>query len=261
MDYRTGCSGWSYDFWRGKLYDFQEMPSNFLKIYSKIFDTVEIDSTFYAAQGSETVNKWYNSVPDNFLFSPKMPRKITHENKLQNCENDLEFFLGNISLLREKLGTVLIQLPPYFTYSMESLENFIEMLPGNIKFAIEFRHTSWYRPEVYSLLQKFRITFAWPVLDYIKPPEIKTTDNLYIRFLGNKSLKKNQLGEIRLNRREEIDKWVKKILNNVNGVDTVFIYANNHYEGFSPDTLRYIRKELKLPDTGAMLADRQKRLF
>ena len=202
-----------------------------------------------------------STVPSFSRSNEIFPRKITHENKLQNCERDLEFFLGNISLLREKLGTVLIQLPPDFTYSMESLENFIEMLPENIKFAVEFRHTSWYRPEVYSLLQKFRITFAWPVLDYIKPPEIKTTDNLYIRFLGNKSLKKNQLGEIRLNRHEEIDTWVKKILNNVNGMDTVFIYANNHYEGLSPDTLKYIRNKLKLPDTGAMLADRQKKLF
>ena len=74
MIYRTGCSGWSYDFWKGKIYDYSESPSNYLRDYARIFDTVEIDSTFYAAQNQETVEKWASSVPENFLFSPKMPR-------------------------------------------------------------------------------------------------------------------------------------------------------------------------------------------
>jgi uncharacterized protein YecE (DUF72 family) len=261
MKYRTGCSGWSYDFWRGKIYDFREAPGNFLKIYSKLFDTVEIDSTFYAAQGPDTVNKWYSSVPDDFVFSPKMPRKITHELKLQNCEVDLGFFLRNISLLREKLGMTLIQLPPDFACSVGVLENFIETLPEDMKFAVEFRHSSWFRDDVYSLLKKFNITMAWPVLDYIRPPEVRTASNLYVRFLGNKSLTKDMLGETRINRHKEIDIWTEKIIENSFGMDTVYIYANNHYEGFSPVTLKYIRNRLGLSENIATLGDRQKKLF
>ncbi len=261
MEYRTGCSGWSYEFWRGKIYDFREAPGNFLKIYSKLFDTVEIDSTFYAAQGPDTVNKWYSSVPEGFLFSPKMPRIITHEYRLENCEKDLDFFISNISLLREKLGMTLIQLPPDFTYSIAILENFLETLPGDMKFAIEFRHPSWFRDDIYSLLKKFNITMAWPVLDYIRPPEAKTTRSLYIRFLGNKSLSKNMLGEIRINRRKEIDLWTEKILENSHGMDTIYIYANNHYEGFSPETLKYIRNRIGLSENVATLGERQKKLF
>lgn len=261
MEFRIGCSGWSYDFWKGKVYNFQESQNNFLKIYSKLFDTVEIDSTFYAAQGAETVKKWYDSVPKNFIFSPKMPKKITHDDRLQNCKTDLNFFLKNTLLLKEKLGIILIQLPPDFVYNLAILEDFIEMLPQDIEFAIEFRHTSWFRNEIYSLLANYGITMAWPVLDYIKPPFIKTTENLYVRFLGNKDLKKDQLGEIRINRHEEIRNRVSDIIKSGYGIKTAFIYANNHYEGFSPETLKYIRKELGLPDHVMMLADKQKRLF
>ena len=261
MEFRTGCSGWSYDFWKGKVYGLSETPNNFLKIYSKLFDTVEIDSTFYAAQGADTVNKWYDSVPDNFIFSPKMPKKITHDDRLQNCEDDFDFFLKNILLLREKLGIILIQLPPDFVYNLEIIENFIEMLPQGIKFAVEFRHISWFKNETFSLLKKYGVTMAWPVLDYIRPPLIKTTENLYVRFLGNKDLKKDQLGEIRINRHEEIRNWVGNIIKSDYGIKTAFIYANNHYEGFSPATLKYIRNELGLPDNAKMLADRQKKLF
>ncbi|WP_337860514.1 DUF72 domain-containing protein [Ferroplasma sp.] len=260
MIYRTGCSGWSYDFWKGKIYNYSEDHSFYLKDYSRIFDTVEIDSTFYAPQGKETVKKWYDSVPENFLFSPKMPMKITHEDRLVNCKEDLNYFIKNISILDKKLGFILIQLPPDFTYNIAVLENFIELLPSTISYAMEFRHSSWFRNEVYQILKKFKITMAWPVLDYIKTPEIKTTENLYIRFLGNKSLSKKDLGEIRLNRRKEIIDYVNRIKNNqVTG--NVFIYANNHYEGLSPDTIKFIRQQLGLSMPPSMVMDRQKKLF
>ncbi len=261
MIYRTGCSGWSYDFWKGKIYDYSESPSNYLRDYARIFDTVEIDSTFYAAQNSETVEKWASSVPESFLFSPKMPRKITHESRLERCEDDLAYFMKNISLLNNRLGTVLIQLPPDFPINTGVLENFIELLPNNIKYAIEFRHPSWFIDEVYGILRKSGITMVWSVLDYIKTPEIKTTENLYVRFLGNKSLEKKDLGEIRINRHREIEQWIGKIKKQDSGQGTVFIYANNHYEGLSPDTIKFIRQELGLPASGNMLMDRQKKLF
>jgi uncharacterized protein YecE (DUF72 family) len=260
MIYRTGCSGWSYDFWKGKIYNYSEDPACYLKDYSKIFDTVEIDSTFYAPQGKDTVRKWRDSVPDNFLFSPKMPKKITHEKRLENCQEDVDYFIENISVLDNHIGCVLIQLPPDLIYNIAVLEKFIELLPSDICYAMEFRHSSWFRNDVYNMLEKHNITMAWPVLDYIKTPEVKTTENLYVRFLGNKSLTKKDLGEIRINRHPEIMQWVKNIKENpVNG--TVFVYANNHYEGFSPNTVIFARQQLGLSMPPSMLMDRQKKLF
>ena len=261
MIYRTGCSGWSYDFWKGKIYDYSESPSHYLSVYAKIFDTVEIDSTFYAAQNHATVEKWAASVPDNFLFSPKMPRKITHEARLEKCDDDLDYFMKNISILNSKLGAVLIQLPPDFTLNCGVLENFIGILPSSIKYAVEFRHPSWFTDEIYRLLRKHRITMAWSVLDYIKTPEIKTTGDIYVRFLGNKSLSKKDLGEIRINRHDEIKRWVDRIKRQDAGNGTIFIYANNHYEGLSPDTIKFIRHELGLSIPDSMIMDRQKKLF
>ena len=261
MIYRTGCSGWSYEFWRGKIYNYSEPPSNFLNVYSRIFDTVEIDSTFSAAQGQETVKKWYNSVPDNFLFSPKMPRKITHEEKLVKCEDDLVYFIKNISILGEKLGIILVQLPPNFTFNLTVLESFLEMLPNVIKYAVEFRHISWFRKEVYDMLKKYNVIMVWSVIDYLKTPEIKTTENLYVRFLGNKSLTKKELGELRINRHSEVIQWVERIKNHDSGNGTAFIYANNHYEGLSPDTIKFVRYRLGMPAPPPMVVDRQKKLF
>ncbi len=261
MIYRTGCSGWSYNFWKGKIYDYSESPSNYLTDYAKIFDTVEIDSTFYAAKNQATVKKWASSVPDNFLFSPKMPRKITHDYRLEKCDDDLSYFIKNISILSGRLGIVLIQLPPDFSLNCSVLENFIGTLPSGIRYAVEFRHSSWFREDVYEILRKHKITMVWPVLDYIKIPEITTTENIYVRFLGNKSLPKKELGEIRINRHSEIKQWIDRIKRHNSGNGTIFIYANNHYEGLSPDTIKFIRQELGMPVPGQMIMDRQKKLF
>jgi uncharacterized protein YecE (DUF72 family) len=102
---------------------------------------------------------------------------------------------------------------------------------------------------------------AWSVLDYIKTPEIKTSNDIYVRFLGNKSLSKKDLGEIRINRHDEIKYWVERIKRQDSGNGTIFIYANNHYEGLSPYSIKFIRQELGLSIPDSMIMDRQKKLF
>src|SRR5205809_283527 len=109
---RIGCSGWGYDDWLGGFYPKDTPKSDYLKLYSGVFDSVEVDSSFYRNPGPATTKGWYKSTPPGFLFSMKMPRRITHEKKLKDVAENLGWFYTSAKELREKAGPLVAQLPP-----------------------------------------------------------------------------------------------------------------------------------------------------
>ena len=229
-----GTSGWSYKEWEGSFYRKGEKRK--LRAYSRIFQTVEIDSTWYRYPSKGTVMGWLRYSPSNFIFTAKLPKVITHEKKLgleDSVESDLEAFLGIMQPLQlnGKLGCLLIQLPPSYKYNPQNLEAFFEMLSPQFKFAIEFRNHSWIRNETWELLEKHNVAYA-NVDEPLLPSDVHiTADFAYFRWHGR--------GEKPwfnyLYKPEELEPWVPKVLEASKQVKQVYGYFNNHFHGYAPE--------------------------
>src|SRR5437762_8560163 len=149
VELRIGCVGYSYDFWVGPFYPRHTPQSEFLKLYSKVFDLVEIDSTFYTIPPPATIRSWRDSVPNPFLFAAKLPRMISRENAMRPTREALDRFYRSIGELRPKVATLLVQLPP-FLHQDDGLDRvlaFPDAAPRDYRYAPEFRPSSRMRPE------------------------------------------------------------------------------------------------------------------
>jgi uncharacterized protein YecE (DUF72 family) len=228
---RLGTSGWSYDEWVDVFYPNKETPK--LSYYAVLFETAEINSTFYAYPNPRTVIGWLRHTPRDFKFAVKLPQQITHKKRLsmkEDVEEDLHNFLD---LLRpiidtEKLGAVLIQLPPSFdNKSVDQLEEFFAALPDDIRFAVEFRHQSWVSNKTWKLLEQYRV--AYTIVDEILlPPDvIVTTDFAFFRWHGrNPKFWYNYTYS-----KKELKPWIPKLKEVSDQVKEVYGYFNNHPKG------------------------------
>ena len=229
-----GTSGWSYKEWTGVFYP--SASTSKLSFYSKVFRTAEIDSTFYAYPSKGLVHGWARNTPDGFVFSAKLPQLITHEKKLdlsKGVEADLVRFLGVMKPLiaSGKLGPVLVQLPPSFSYERDSqnLKAFLAEAPEDIRFAVEFRHPSWLREETWSMLRERNV--ATVIVDEpLLPPDVVTTaDFAFVRWHGRGS---RPWYNYRYSSRE-LEGWVPKVKDLATRVDKTYGYFNNHFRGFA----------------------------
>jgi len=151
--FRIGTQGWNYDAWVGPFYPVGTRAVDYLSIYARAFDTVEVDSTFYAVPPARTVRGWYDRTPAGFTFALKLPQEITHERRLRDAGDIAELFFERARELREKLGPVLIQLGPDFgPIELPALANLLPTLPRDIRFSVEFRHRGWIQDGVLALL-------------------------------------------------------------------------------------------------------------
>ncbi len=181
-----GTSGWNYEHWVRRFYPKNTSQKKWLEFYSRYFNTVEINMTFYRWPKPSFLLSWYKRV-DNFKFTLKAPRTITHIRKLNNVERQVKDFYKLASLLKEKLGCILWQLPPNFKPSstnIEKLKNFLKILDKEHKNVIEFRHEDWWQEEIYQLLKEYKICFC--IISGLEMPEnvIVTTNFAYFRFHG-----------------------------------------------------------------------------
>ena len=238
-----GTMGWSYDFWIG---DFYPAGSNdLLAEYSKIFDTVEIDNTFYRIPSADTVKKWTEKVPDDFVFTAKFPRKITHIKMLQDCSEELDLFIKNMSLLGNKLGPLLIQLPPSFKHeNFGILEDFLGSLPEG-RFAVEVKNKTWLDEKFYNLLRDKQAALA--LIDHPWMPEMKTitADFTYIRWEGDRNKIKGTTGKVERDRSVEIMDWGRRINGFLNTSVEVFGYFSKYYSGYPPGDVKLMRELLE----------------
>ena len=241
-----GTSGWSYKEWEGSFYKKGEKHK--LRAYSRIFQTVEIDSTFYRYPSKGTVLGWSRYSPSEFVFTAKLPRIITHEKKL-GLEGDVKADLGAFQNVMQrlqldgKLGCLLIQLPPSYQYNPESLENFCQMLSPQFRYAVEFRNLSWMREETWELLNKYNVAYT-NVDEPLLPPEVHlTADFAYFRWHGH--------GEKPwfnyLYKEAEFEPWIPKIVEASRKGKQVYGFFNNHFHGYAAENcLSMIEKILGL---------------
>jgi len=183
---RIGTSGWSYAEWRGGFYPRGLAAGRWLTHYATVFDTVELNASFYRVPAPEQFAKWAAQVPDGFLFAVKAPRLITHLHRLQHCAGPLADFLDAARALGGKLGPVLYQLPPTMTCDAGLLDAFTAALPRKLSSVIEFRHASWFRDETFAILEKNRVSLCVSDFPGSAAPLRVTTPPAYLRFHGGK---------------------------------------------------------------------------
>jgi uncharacterized protein YecE (DUF72 family) len=243
---RVGCSGWSYKEWLGPFYPTELRPKDYLKFYSKVFNCVEIDSSFYRVPNAFMINQWRANTPSDFLFSPKLPKKITHEKKLANSESQLLYFYSVVSKLGNKLGPIAIQLPPSVKMSthFETLKDFLTHIDPAFQHAIEFRHKSWFNPEVYELLGKNNVAMIWSLNQYLETPPELTTDYFYLRLVGDREI--TDFSSTQRDRTKEMGRWAQTVREKQDDFERGFIFFNNHFAGFSPESAQEFRRLLGL---------------
>lgn len=278
---KIGTCAWSFDDWRGSFYPPRLPHSDWLEFYARHFNSVEVDSTFYHTPGERVIAHWVEQTPDHFRFACKTPREVTHDARLRDCTEKMEMFLEGIAPLGEKLGCVLIQLPPGFSIRQDetALREFIRRLPPGFRYAVEFRRSEWHMPRIVHLFEEYRICWVWnditPLAEQNHAPfEFlpQTTDFLYVRLLGDFATKYHA-SRNRVNRFESVlwprdsalDGWAIRIGRHMEKSSRIFIFANNHYEGFSPISCRRIAErfgmDIQLPtpsfSTGKQKTDAQ----
>lgn len=179
-----GTSGWKYAHWEGTFYPELLKKKDHLKYFTSIFQTVELNNSFYRQPKIHNFQSWREQVPDNFIYSVKANRYFTHLKKLKVSKEEIEIFIEAASGLKEKLGPILFQLPPRWKINIERLENFLSILPKGERYTLEFRDHTWYTPEVYALLEKYNCAFCIYELAGHQSPLWSTADFVYIRLHG-----------------------------------------------------------------------------
>ncbi|MFN8548564.1 MAG: DUF72 domain-containing protein [Candidatus Eisenbacteria bacterium] len=265
---RVGTSSFSSTDWHGGFYPVGMAPGEFLSHYATQLDTVEIDATWHMMPAVRTVKGWADKVPDGFTFSLKVPKHITHDRYLEDCDDEWNQFLRALEPLGPKLGPVLLQFQ-YFPKSKNAeeyrtgadfrrrLAHFLEQKPREMRAVVEVRNSTWLGEPLYDLLRGHGVALAL-VAFYTMPsgPELLrradalTADFSYLRFLGNhremddkvarareEGKRRGDWDELIVDRGEEVRAWIPTIRSLLDKQTDVFAYFNNHYAGFAPGSI------------------------
>lgn len=248
MEISIGCTGWGYDGWIGSFYPKNTSAPDFLRYYSSIFDITEINSTFYRIPDKSTTRNWYSETPSHFRFTAKLPKIITHENKLQSTSAYLEKFLESMKPLDSKLSFILMQLPPSLSFenAKPKLENLKSFFSKNC--IIEGRHESWFSNNALNYLSDNKICLVWNDVPGVKNPFPITSDFVYVRIIGDRSISEKNFGKIIRDRTIDLKIWADRLNQIKNQISFGMIMANNHYEGFGPSTANKLRVLLGLEE-------------
>ena len=228
---RIGCSGWNYAHWRhGVFYPERCPPARWLRYYAQYFDTVELNNTFYRLPRTSAVARWVEETPPGFVFAVKVSRYVTHVKRLADTDKHLPLLLERIEplLCSPKLGPLLWQLPPTFRRDDERLAGALAAFPAGLRHAVEFRHESWFAPDVMALLRRRNVALVIadrPEIASFQTHDL-TADFTFVRFHhGSRGLRGNYSDR-------ELDEWAERIGAWSDRGD-VFAYFNNDWEGFA----------------------------
>jgi uncharacterized protein YecE (DUF72 family) len=260
LEWRLGTMGFSYKDWNGVFYPDGMATRDYLAYYSRKFEAVELDSTFYGTPRAEYVERWAEVTPPNFTFCAKTPREITHERRLEDSDELMRDFLNTMRLLGDKLGVILIQLPPDMAFShIHKLAVFLRDLPAGFRYAVEFRHPSWHATATGQLLQNNNVCWASTEYRFLPQRVFVTTDFVYIRWIGRH-------GEYEVKDHERVDmtprlqEWWGDINSRSGEIVAAYGFFNNDYAGHAPATCNRFKEIAGLPTT-RLQPPQQGRLF
>jgi uncharacterized protein YecE (DUF72 family) len=244
---RVGCSGWQYEHWRGDVYPAELPTSRWFEYYTRTFDTVEINNTFYRLPDAATFDKWRAQAPANFLYAVKASRFLTHMKKLRDPEDPLSRFFDNTTHLGAHLGPVLYQLPPRWPLNLERFDHFLRALPKRHRHAVEFREPSWYDERVYALMRNHKVALCLHDMHGSTTDRIVVGPFIYVRFHFGTQKYGGRYEDRRL------DDWTDWLAaRSLDGLD-VFAYFNNDTGGHAPRDAVRLRERIhaRLPTVGA----------
>lgn len=234
MVYSIGCSGFHYKHWKGDFYPKDLPEKKWFEFYCGFFNTLELNVTFYRFPRLSVLEKWHQKSPENFLFSVKAPRVITHYKKLHGAASMIQEFYKTVDQgLKEKIGCILFQFPPNFVFSETRLEQIISSLNHSYKNVVEFRHVSWWQKEVYDVLGKHRIGFCGMNHPDFPDDIIGNTPHLYHRMHGATQLYASNYSK------EELDDFANKV-RSTPGIKEAYIYFNNDARGYAVSNAQYL---------------------
>jgi uncharacterized protein YecE (DUF72 family) len=251
MVVRFGTQGFTDKSWVGPFYPPGTPPRRWLATYAQAFDTAELDTTFYSIPRPAYIDRWRQETPEGFLFTAKVPRRITEEKRLVGVEEDLAAFTSVIERLGQKLGPLVVQLPPSLDVSeWPAVAAFLATLPQHLRWAVELRHPSWVRGDqrarTLALLREHQVAYVWNDWRYMpRLPEL-TTDFVYVRLVGWLE-RLESTGQVTEPKDRQLDFWARHIEEALARGARVLVYVNNHYEGFAPGTINRLRARLGLP--------------
>jgi uncharacterized protein YecE (DUF72 family) len=237
MNWHIGCSGFHYKEWKDVFYPKKLAQSKWFDYYSTRFDSLELNVTFYRFPRVPFLENWYTKSPPHFLFAVKAPRLITHYKKFTEVKELLTDFYGTISTgLKEKLGSVLFQLPPSMPFTEEKMEQIIESMDPSFLNVVECRHISWWNKKVFQAFKKHKISFCSISYPGLPDDVIATTGTVYYRFHGIPKLYYSSYEQ----------KTLKKTIDSIGKTNakTAFIYFNNTAALGAIENAEFIKKEL-----------------
>ena len=233
--------------------------------FRTVLQKSEIDSSFYRMPNVFTVKNWFKRTPENFKFTAKFPKVITHDKRLKDVSKELGYFFQAMLPLKDKTLALLIQLPPSLNM-IEGIENLRELVPeldNRFRYAIEVRDRSWFQDLAYNFFADNNISMVWSQLAELMTPPVVTTDFLYLRFIGDRTIPEEDFGKIQKDRVMEMKTWTSKVKKVVKeeekaggaegaggrkNINLAIVSANNHYAGFGPGTANIFRKMVQLPE-------------
>ena len=260
---RLGTQGWSYPDWNGVFYPPGSKQEDRLPFYAEIFDTVELDTTFYHAPKATIARSWARHTPAGFRFAAKLPRAITHEALLRDAGPALADFVRALEPLGDKLGPVLAQMPAEFTRdgdSVRHLDTFLASRPAALRLAVEFRHASWHLPATWDALRRHGVAVAWTEWRELPRVTEVTADFLYLRWLGDRR-EIEKYDRVQVDREDSFRAWEADLMGTLGRVREVYGYFNNHWAGHSPASANDMKRRLGLVPVEARDRWPQRELF
>jgi len=250
-----GTSAFTAAGWEGSFYPRGMQSRDFLSYYATQFATVEVDSTFYGCPSASTVANWAARTPEDFTFSVKVPQVITHEKALVASDSEFEEFVKTMDVLGPKLGPMVFQFPSFDRWKFSKQDDFLAVLipflkklPGGRKFALEIRNKNWLDARFVEVLREHNVALALTDTSFVpRPWEMKekfdliTADFTYVRWLGDrKGIERvtKTWDKSVVDRREDLTSWAELFRKFVARNLKVFAYANNHYGGHGPATVK-----------------------
>ncbi len=237
-----GCSGWVYKDWRGRFYPSDLTQKQWFAFYSQHFDTVEINNSFYRLPTEQAMEQWAAQAPPGFTYSLKLGQFGSHRKKLKDADSGwLANHLDRVYRLGDHLGPNLIQLPPLWKRNVERLDEFLTLVPKDIRWALEVRDATWLHDDVFAVLEKHGTALC--IHDLVDDhPWIRTTDWTYVRFHGPRATQlayHGRYGPIRLGKvARRLGEWMEE------GAD-VYGYFNNDWHANAIRDARWLRERLE----------------
>lgn len=236
-----GTSGFSYHHWHNGVFYPKDLKSGKeLEYYVSQFDTVEINSSFYHLPSQKCFSGWYSRTPKAFVFSVKGSRFISHRKRLKDCQEPLKLFLERVGELKEKLGPILFQFSPTWEMNYGRLSDFLNLLPKDKRFTLEFRNPTWFNEKVFQLLKDFYVALTFSDTPNYPYVEGLTADFVYARLHGHEILYGSNYTP------QQLKGWSEKTRGWTKGGLDVYIYFDNDAYGFAPKNALYLKKLLKL---------------